>query len=99
LKSWSISTRLFRLKLLGRLFLSANANRQSLPASGSPPGENPPTAFGGHTSAKPVIVEFLAIRRLKSSFHASFSLFKLAQEYKKFLYLVKTIVPLSGPFS
>ncbi len=66
-----ISTRLFRLKRRGRLLLfPANSYRQSFSALGAATVQDPATALGPHAPAKPVVVEFLAIRRLKCSFHS-----------------------------
>jgi len=66
-----ISTRLFKLKRRGRLlFFPANSYRQSFSTLGAATVQYPATALGPHAPAKPMVVEFLAIRRLKCSFHS-----------------------------
>jgi len=77
----SISARLLRLTERGSLLLPTNSNRQPLPSLGAPASQHQPSALGGHSGPEPVIVELLAIRWLKRSFHSSLLISKLALEY------------------
>jgi hypothetical protein len=67
----SISTRLFRLRLRGRLFLPTNLSRQPFPAFGATSSQHFAAVLGRHSGAETVIVKLLAVRWLKCSFHSS----------------------------
>ena len=70
--SWSkpvISSRLFRLRDRGNLFLPGNFRCQSLAPLGTAAGQHFAAVLGRHPGPEAVIVEFLPVRRLKCSFH------------------------------
>lgn len=65
----AISTRLFRVKLRGRLFLSGNADSQALTTFGAATAQHLTAVLGRHPATEAVVVQFLTIGRLKRSFH------------------------------
>lgn len=64
-----ISTRLFRVKLRGRLFLTGNADGQALTTFGAATAQHLTAVLGRHPATEAVVVQFLTIGRLKRSFH------------------------------
>lgn len=67
----SISVRFFRLAVRGRLFLTGNRDRQSLAAFCATTREDLAAVLGRHAGAKAVVIQPLAVRWLKCSFHLS----------------------------
>lgn len=69
LKRAAISTRLFRVKLRGSLFLTANADCQALATFGATTRQHFAAVLGRHPATEAMVVQFLTVGRLKRSFH------------------------------
>lgn len=64
-----MSRRLLILRRRGSLFFTGNPDSQSLPSFGAAAFEDVASALGGHALPEAVVVHFLSVTGLKSTFH------------------------------